>query len=398
MTTETAASPGQNGPLARYYRRRDAGELREDPLQEQVMIRLQGLYEALQGYEEKFARQGTGNGLLSRFFGKGKDGDFPKGFYIYGDVGRGKSMIMDLFFDEAPVEAKRRVHFHAFMLEIHAAIHEWRYMSAEDRIAKWGTGKDDPIPPLGRKIASESRLLCFDEFQVTDVTDAMILGRLFGELMKLGVVIVLTSNRIPDDLYIGGLNRELFLPTIEMLKERMEVIALDGPTDYRLERMKGMPVYYYPLGEEATKALSEAFWRLTDHDVADRSKVGPEELEVKGRRLTIPVADRGVAVVSFKKMCGAALGAADYLQIAWHYHTVIMVGIPKLGPSNRNEAKRFVTFIDALYENNVKFLCSAEVPPEDLYEEGHGHFEFQRTVSRLMEMQSQEYLARGHAV
>tara|TARA_B100001939_G_scaffold282706_2_gene251810 strand:- start:7574 stop:8710 length:1137 start_codon:yes stop_codon:yes gene_type:complete len=377
---------------------RQAGELHPDAAQEQVVRLLQGLHDRLTGYEDRHRRRQRPSGFWARLFRRSSSSVPPQGLYIHGDVGRGKSMIMDLFFETAPVTAKRRVHFHAFMLEIHASLHEWRYMSPEDRQAKWGTTQDDPLPPLARKIARDSLLLCFDEFQVTDVTDAMLLGRLFRELMAEGVVIVLTSNRIPDDLYKNGLNRGLFLPTIDMLKEKLRVVALDGPTDYRLERMKGMPVYHYPLGEKATRALSEAFWRLTDHDVADRSQVGPEELQVQGRTLTIPVASRGVAVVSFKKICGAALGAADYLEIAWHYHTVIMVGIPRLGPHNRNEAKRFVTFIDALYENNVKFLCCAEVPPEDLYAEGHGHFEFQRTVSRLMEMQSEDYLAKGHAV
>ena len=307
-------------------------------------------------------------------------------------------MIMDLFFEAAPVKAKRRVHFHAFMLEIHQAMHGWRYMTGPDRKALHGTDMDDPIPPLAMRIAKSSLLLCFDEFQVTDVTDAMILGRLFRNLIDLGVVMVLTSNRHPDTLYQGGLNRELFVPTIDLIKEKLEVTSLNGPTDYRLERMRGMKVYYHPLDEAATRSLSEAFWRLTDHEVADRTKVGPQELIVQGRKIHIPVADRGVAVFSFKKLCGAALGAADYLEIAWHYHTVIMVGIPKLGPENRNEAKRFVTFIDALYENNVKFLCCAEAAPEELYQKGHGQFEFQRTVSRLMEMQSQDYLAKGHAV
>jgi cell division protein ZapE len=251
---------------------------------------------------------------------------------------------------------------------------------------------------LAAKIAKSSLLLCFDEFQVHDVTDAMILGRLFTHLFERGVVMVLTSNRPPDDLYIGGLNRELFLPAIDMIREKLDLFSLSGPIDYRMERMKGLQVYYHPLSDVATKALSKAFWQLTDHEVADRSKVGPEELEVQGRKIHVPVADKGVAVFSFKKLCGAALGAADYLEIAWHYHTVIMVGIPLLGPDKRNEAKRFVTFIDVLYENNVKFLCCAEVAPEELYPEGHGHFEFQRTTSRLIEMQSEEYLAKGHAV
>ena len=381
--------------MTEYNRLLAAGELRPDRHQQDIVTRMQTLHDALTGYEAARRRRG---GLLARLRTRPKKDDFPRGLYIYGDVGRGKSMLMDLFFDTAPVEKKRRVHFHAFMLEIHRAIHDWRYMDSAARKARHGTDKDDPIPPLAEKIADSSLLLCFDEFQVTDVTDAMILGRLFENLFARGVVMVLTSNRIPDDLYIGGLNRQLFLPSIALIRERLDVTSLNGPTDYRLERMKGMAVYHHPLGDAATRALSEAFWRLTDHEVADRSKVGPAELRVQGRTIRVPVADKGVAVFSFKKLCGAALGPADYLEIAWHYHTVIMVGIPRLGPENRNEAKRFVTFIDALYENNVKFLCCAEVAPADLYQEGHGHFEFQRTVSRLMEMQSRDYLARGHAV
>lgn len=376
----------------RYQEMIKNGELKYDKMQAIIVDKLAMLHSQLADYKPY-----KNQSFVSKIFNVKAD-EPVKGFYIYGDVGRGKSMLMDLFYDLAPIKEKRRVHFHAFMIEIHKKMHEWRYMSHEDRIVKFNTDKDDPIPPLASKIAKESLLLCFDEFQVSDVTDAMILGRLFSALLAKGVVIVLTSNRDPDDLYKGGLNRGLFLPTIDLIKNKLNVIALNGPTDYRLERMKGMAVYYYPLGDKATKALSEAFWRLTDHEVDNKEDVHPDQIEVQGRIIHIPVASRGVAVVSFKKMCGSALGAADYLAMAWKYHTIIMVGIPKMGPENRNEAKRFVTFIDALYENNVKFLCCAEVAPEKLYAEGHGHFEFQRTVSRLMEMQSKEYLAKGHAV
>lgn len=379
-------------PKQLYHEMLERGELKKDPIQKATVDRFQKLFLALKNRTEP-----KKTGFFGKLFKKEEQDPDLKGLYIYGDVGRGKSMLMDLFYDLAP-GLKRRVHFHAFMLEIHAEMHEWRYMSKEDRIKKLGTDIDDPIAPIADVIASTSPLLCFDEFQVTDVTDAMILGRLFEALFKRGVILVLTSNRVPDDLYKDGLNRGLFLPTIDMIKKTLEIIELDGPTDYRLERMKGMAVYHHPLGDKATKALSESFWKLTDHEVDDRSEVGAEEIEVQGRTLHVPVASRGVAVISFKKMCGAALGAADYLALAWKYHTIIMVGIPRLGPENRNEAKRFVTFIDALYENNVKFLCCAEASPEELYAEGHGHFEFQRTVSRLMEMQSKEYLAKGHAI
>lgn len=380
-------------PIGRYYEMIDCGELKKDPIQARIVDYFEELHHSLRKKVED-----ENNNFISKLFAAKNKSRKIKGLYIYGDVGRGKSMLMDLFYDLAPVKAKRRVHFHAFMIEIHQEIHDWRYRDEKSRIEKFGTSDDDPIPPLAAKIAINSPLLCFDEFQVTDVTDAMILGRLFRILFDLGVILVLTSNRIPDDLYKDGLNRGLFLPTIEMIKDNLKVEELNGPTDYRLERMKGMTVYHYPLGEKATKELSKSFWRLTDHEVDDRSEVGPQEIVVQGRTLTVPVASRGVAVLSFKKMCGSPLGAADYLALAWKYHTIIMVGIPELGPENRNEAKRFVTFVDALYENNVKFLCCAAVAPEKLYAEGHGHFEFQRTVSRLMEMQSKEYLAKGHAI
>lgn len=379
-------------PIGRYHQMIEQGELKKDAVQAHIVEQLQELHLFLESISK------NPPGFLQKLFGNSNTTKVQKGLYIYGDVGRGKSMLMDLFFGLAPTQKKRRVHFHAFMLEIHKEMHEWRYMDKVARIEKLGSDQDDPIPPLAAKIAKQCRLLCFDEFQVTDVTDAMILGRLFRALFEREVLIVLTSNRIPDDLYKDGLNRSLFLPTIALIKEKMKIEALNGPTDYRLERMEGVKTYHFPLGDAATSALSDAFWRLTDHAVNDRSQVGPETLTIQGRELTIPVASRGVAVVSFKKICGAALGAADYLTMAWKYHTIIMVGIPQLGAENRNEAKRFVTFIDALYENNVKFLCCAEVAPADLYKEGHGHFEFQRTVSRLMEMQSQEYLAKGHAI
>ncbi len=385
------------GPLPAYDKLEACGNLKSDPLQRSVVVRLQKLHDDLMAGEVSE----TGNvSWFSRLFG-GKRTVQPAihGLYIYGDVGRGKSMLMDLFHDHTPVAAKRRVHFHAFMLEVHARIHRWRKMDAAERKAEAGKqAGDDPIPPLAARIAGEARLLCFDEFQVTDVADAMILARLFGQLFRRGVVVVTTSNRMPENLYEGGLNRQLFLPFIDLVHEKMEVLELNGPTDYRLDRLGGAPVYYSPADEVATRALSESFYRLTDHEVGDRAAVGPEEIEVQGRRLFVPIASRGVAVFSFRRLCENPLGAADYLAIAWRYHTVILVGIPKLGPEKRNEARRFVTLIDALYENNVKLLCSAAAPPDELYEAGDGHFEFQRTVSRLMEMQSHAYLSLGHAV
>jgi cell division protein ZapE len=388
---------GSDGPLAVYEGLRNEGSLKPDAIQAAAARRLQQLHDQLGVYREQ-----QGDGWFARLKGLVGRKDLaaaPRGIYIYGDVGRGKSMLMDLFFEGAPVAAKRRVHFHAFMLEVHAKIHRWRQMSVTDRQREAGVDAwDDPIPPLAADIAKSARLLCFDEFQVTDVADAMILARLFSEFFARKVVVVSTSNRAPEALYEGGLNRQLFMPFIDLIRQKLDVLQLNGPTDYRLDRLGGAPVYYSPADDAATKALSTTFYHLTDHEVGDRAAVGPEEIEVQGRKLFIPIASRGVAVFSFKRLCESPLGAADYLAIAWRYHTVIIVGIPKLGPEKRNEAKRFVTLIDALYENNVKLLCSAAARPEELYEEGHGHFEFQRTVSRLQEMQSHDYLSKGHAI
>jgi cell division protein ZapE len=390
-------------PLEAYRRLEREGEVRPDADQLRVLAHFERLYADLKEYPEA---AGTRPGLsvkswrLSTLFKWGNnEKSIPKGLYIYGGVGRGKSMLMDLFYDLAPVRAKKRVHFHEFMLDIHARLKEWRGLGAKERAERGGrASEDDPIPPVARQIALEATLLCFDEMQVTDIADAMVLGRLYRELLERGVVIVATSNRVPDDLYKGGLNRQRFLPFIEMIKERFDVVPLDGPTDYRYDRLKGVDTYYTPINDETTAKLSAAFFRLTDRDVADRDKVPSDELTVQGRTLFVPKAARGVAVFSFKRLCANPLGSADYLAIARAYHTVIMVAIPQMGPESRNEAKRFVTFIDALYEHGVKFLCSAAVPPHELYAAGDGHFEFERTVSRLMEMQSEDYLHRGHGV
>ncbi|MGK2284924.1 cell division protein ZapE [Pedomonas sp. V897] len=369
-------------------------ELRPDPDQARVAARLDRLARELDAWTP------PSPSWLGRLFGGGRRADAPpRGLYMWGSVGRGKSMLMDLFHDNVTISPRRRVHFHEFMLEVHAAIHDYRQMSEAQRRETFGRhAGDDPIPPVAGKIASEARLLCFDEMQVTDVADAMILGRLFTELFRNGVVVVTTSNRPPRDLYKNGLNRQLFLPFIDLLEATLDVETLNGPTDYRLDRLGGRPVYYVPNGPEATQALSEAFFRLTDYAVEDREKVPSDTLTVQGRQLFVPKALKGVAVFSFKRLCASPLGPADYLAIAQKYHTVIIVGIPKLGPEKRNEAKRFVTLIDALYEYRVKLLCAADAPPQELYTEGDGAFEFERTVSRLMEMQSADYLAQGHGI
>jgi cell division protein ZapE len=321
---------------------------------------------------------------LARLFGKRRPA--PCGVYLWGGVGRGKSMLMDLAFCATEVEPKRRVHFHEFMIEVHERLRAER--SKEE---------GDPIPPVARAIAAEARFLAFDEMVINNTADAMILSRLFGQLLEHGLTVVTTSNRPPRDLYLGGLNRELFLPFIQLLEQHFEVVPLNGPTDYRLERLGGFPTWYVPNGAEATKALSAAFFRLTDYPPEDRANVPSEDIELGGgRTLRVPKSLKGVAVFSFKRLCGEPRGAADYLAVARRYHSVVIVGIPVMGPEKRNEAARFVTLIDALYEHKVKLLAAADAQPAGLYPAGDGAFEFERTVSRLVEMQSADYLAAGH--
>ena len=363
------------GPVrAAYDELVAARELKPDPAQERAVGTLDRLA----------ASFGNGGGLLSRLFGAREPG--PTGVYLWGGVGRGKSMLMDLAFAHIDVEPKRRVHFHEFMLETHARL---------KRVRERHEG--DPIDPVAEEIAAEAKLLCFDEMQVTNPADAMILSRLFGKLLEEGVKVVTTSNRPPADLYKDGLNRELFLPFIELIERRMLVVPVNGPTDYRLERLTGVEVWHVPNGPEATADLSRAFFQLTDYPVEDRAKVPSEDIDLGGgRSLHVPKSLKGVAVFSFKRLCGEPRGAADYLAIARRYHTVIIVGIPVMSREMRNEAARFVTLIDALYEHKVKLLAAADAEPEGLYPSGDGSFEFQRTVSRLEEMRSAEYLAEGH--
>jgi cell division protein ZapE len=324
-------------------------------------------------------------GFIDRLFGVKPA--VLRGAYLWGGVGRGKSMLMDLFHETLDIAEKRRVHFHAFMLEVHQRLREAR--KAE---------RGDPIPPVAAGIAEGIRCLAFDEMVVNNSADAMIMSRLFRALIcDQGVIVVTTSNRPPRDLYKDGLNREHFLPFIELIERELDVLELNGPTDYRLDRIGGMKAWHTPLGDEATAQLREVFFRLTDYPPEDAANVPAAELDVgAGRTLHVPKSLKGVAVFSFKRLCGEPRGAADYLAIAQTYHTVIVVGIPVMGPEMRNEAARFVTLIDALYENKVKLFASAEAEPEGLYRGGDGSFEFERTVSRLREMQSAEYMAEGH--
>jgi cell division protein ZapE len=350
-----------------------AGELKPDPAQQRAVAALDRLAAGIEG-----------SSFFSRLFGGDSKG--PAGVYLWGGVGRGKSMLMDLAFAHIDEEPKRRVHFDEFMLETHARL---------KRVRERHEG--DPIEPVAEEIADEAKLLCFDEMQVTNPADAMILSRLFGKLLEEGVKVVTTSNRPPRDLYKDGLNRELFVPFIELIERRMLVVEVNGPTDYRLHRLQGVDVWHVPNGTQSTAELAQAFFQLTDYPVEDRAKVPAEDIDVGGgRTLRVPKSLKGVAVFSFKKLLGEARGAADYLAIARRYHTVILVGVPVMGQEMRNEAARFVTFIDALYEHKVKLLAAADAEPQGLYPSGEGTFEFQRTISRLEEMQSAEYLAEGH--
>ena len=363
--------------LDRYNALVAHGELRADPEQAAAARALSELQAALEATPPR-------GSILWRALGKRPE--VPRGIYLWGGVGRGKSMLMDLFFGCLHIHRKRRVHFHEFMIEVHARI-------AEER----KKGEGDPIAPVAKALAEDVRLLAFDEMVVNNSADAMILSRLFKALWEEGLTIVATSNRAPGDLYKDGLNREHFLPFIAELQARNLVLPLNGPVDYRLDRLGSMETWLVPNGAEATAALSAAFFRLTDYPPEDRAHVPSEELRVsEGRTLHVPKALKGVAVFSFKRLCGEARGAADYLAIARRFHTVIIVGIPKLGPENRNEAARFVTLIDALYEHKVKLLAAADAQPDQLYAAGDGRFEFDRTVSRLMEMRSDAYLAEGH--
>jgi cell division protein ZapE len=296
-------------------------------------------------------------------------------------------MLMDLFFDDAPVARKRRVHFHEFMLEVHDRLHRRR----EELAAKGAPPEADTIVPIGQAIARETRLLCFDEFQVTNIADAMILGRLFETLFDEGITVVATSNRAPDDLYKDGLQRDRFLPFIELLKQRLEILELGGGHDYRMDRLRELDVFLTPLGAWANAKLDEAFRAL-----AGGADGEPRVLRTQGRDVDVPRAAPGVAMAHYLDWCARPMGAADFLCIADHFHTVIVADVPKMGPDSQDKAARFVTMIDTFYEKKVKFICSAATAPSGLYVEGDGAFEFQRTVSRLMEMQSPEYLALDH--
>ena len=362
-----------------------SGALADDPMQQQAAVALDDMLEKLSDYDP------APNFL--RVFGREKP---PKGLYLWGGVGRGKSMLMDVFFRFAPTQRKRRVHFHAFMIDVHARIRDWRRLDKAGRRAsphhKRGDG-DDPIPPVARSIAAEATLLCFDEFQVNDITNASLLARLFEWLWSQGVVVVATSNRPPQDLYKNGLNRALFVPFIEMMPDHLVIFDFDGQTDHRLRALTAAPVYQSPLGDETDAAMDEIWTRITGD-----AKMRPTELTVLGRTLTLDKTGSGAARASFDDLCDRALGAADYLAIAETFHTLMLDHVPQMGADMRNQATRFVALIDALYETRTKLIISAETQPDQLYVSGDGSFEFERTASRLIEMRSEDYLAEARLV
>jgi cell division protein ZapE len=386
MTISNARSSGiaiTHTVDGRYKALIEAGEIEFDPAQAQVVAALDRLNAVL-------AETGPASkkSALGWLFGKrGAAQDAAKGLYVWGKVGRGKTMLMDLFFDIAVARKKRRVHFHEFMADVHERVHRVRAAIRDGEIAG-----DDPIPPVAAELSQETRLLCFDEFTVTDIADAMILGRLFTRLFEQGVVVVATSNVAPDDLYKDGLNRGHFLGFVELLKTRVDVVCLDARTDYRLEKLAGAPLYLSPLGPEADRGV-EDLWRKLTHGL----KAHSEELEVKGRHIPVSRTAAGVARFTFTELCERPLGAADYQRLALSYHTFVIEGVPVMDLAQRNAAKRFINLIDTLYNNRNKLVLSAEAEPDGLYvaTTGTESFEFQRTVSRLIEMRSEDWLSEG---
>ena len=369
---------------ARYAACVSSGQVEHDAAQVAVVEKLARLEDRI--IEHRLARKSSSLGWL--FAGRKKEQERLKGIYIFGDVGRGKTMLMDLFFDTSPVQHKRRAHFHGFMLDVHERVHAFRQKMKVGEHAG-----EDPIELTAVALAREAWLLCFDEFHVTDIADAMILGRLFAKLFARGVIVVATSNVPPAELYKDGLNRALFVPFIKMLEEYLDVVQLSARTDFRLEKFAGLPVWYVPADEAADAALDEA-WRRHARDQEGEAA----ELPLKGRSVHVPRAAMGVARFSFHDLCEQPLAAADYLRIAREYHTLIIDHIPVMTFDNRNAAKRFITLIDTLYDMNVKVIASAAAEPDALYraEQGFEAAEFSRTASRLIEMRSQAYLAQPH--
>jgi cell division protein ZapE len=361
-----------------------AGKIEADPGQAMLAAQLTALAHRLD--QRRLARKSSSLGWL---FGKREQaGPTLKGLYVSGEVGRGKTMLMDLFFATSVVKRKRRVHFHEFMTDVHERVHVYR-----QDFKNGARPEQDPIQRAAAAIAEETWLLCFDEFHVTDIADAMILGRLFTRLFELGIVVVATSNLAPGELYKDGLNRALFQPFIALLQRHCEVVRLDARIDFRLEKLTGMPTWYAPANAIADAALDDAWRRL-----AGEHSGSPHELVVKGRIVRVPKAAMGIARFSFDDLCAQPLAAADYLKIAHEFHTIVLDRIPAMDHARRNEAKRFIILIDTLYDHAVKLLASAQAQPDELYSatEGYEANEFKRTASRLIEMRAQSYLGLPH--
>jgi cell division protein ZapE len=375
-------SPPSTSFRAQYQVLVSSGAIEADPAQAQAAEAFARLEQRLSSY--KPARK---QGLLGRLFAD-KDEPPPRGLYIHGEVGRGKTMLMDLFFQHSPVEHKRRAHFHEFMAEVHERIYGFRQSIARGEIAD-----GDVMALTAASIFDQAWLLCFDEFHVTDIADAMILGRLFSKLFDLGTVVVATSNVAPDDLYKGGLNRALFLPFIAQISDHMDVIRLDARTDFRLEKLAGVKMWLVPADRDADAALDKAWGRMSGN-----APCRPRDISIKGRVLHVPCSANGVARFSFAELCEKPLAASDYLRLARDYHTLIVDHIPVMDYAERNAAKRFIALIDTLYDNAVKLMASAEADPISLYRatEGNEANEFKRTSSRLIEMSSESYLALPH--
>jgi cell division protein ZapE len=359
-----------------------SGAIEPDAAQAQVAEAFAALEQRLANYRPPGRQR-----LLGRLFAE-KNGAAPRGLYVHGDVGRGKTMLMDLFFEQSRVEHKRRAHFHEFMADVHERIYGFR-----QQIARGELVDGDVIALTAAAIFDQAWLLCFDEFHVTDIADAMILGRLFAKLFALGTVVVATSNVAPEELYKGGLNRALFLPFIAQISDHMDVLRLDARTDFRLEKLTGVKMWLVPPDEAAAAALDRAWAKMTGNAVPK-----PRDIPIKGRLLHVPCSAKGVARFSFADLCENPLGAADYLRLAHDYHTILIDRIPVMDHAQRNAAKRFIALIDALYDKAVKLMASAEADPVSLYvaTEGHEANEFKRTASRLIEMSSQSYLALPH--
>ncbi len=381
---DTSVPAANLGPLPLYRAKLAAGELAHDLAQAMAAERLQDLWVKLRGYDPPLAAPPGGflSRLLRRKPADGADEARPNGLYLAGEVGRGKSMLMDLFFATATVTRRKRIHFHRFMQDSHARIHAYRRENPD---------VDDPIPPLADAIATEAALLCFDEFQVNDIADALILGRLFQALFERNVVVVATSNTAPDNLFRGQPGRDAFLPFIALIKQRLDLLVIGAGQDFRRQRIRGMPTWHVPADARADTALDRAFEELTGAPHGEK-----RDLLVMGRHFHVPQAARGVARFDFSALCGAALGAGDYLALATNFHTLLLDGIPRLNPDNFDQARRFIILIDTLYDHRVKLVASAADMPDRLYMRGENARMFERTASRLEEMQSQDWLGLAH--